>query len=94
MIEYTSGPINIENLDSTGIRIAGEGAFRYALRNAGWSEEKIDNSLRTHFYSVVKEIQEKLIANMGPEDIAFESDYVKRFVQGYYAAVHYMNSPE
>jgi hypothetical protein len=51
--ETVLGQIDLEN-DSEQVRNykAGVGAIRYALRNAGWSEIQISNSLRTHFESV------------------------------------------
>ncbi|MFE0472696.1 hypothetical protein ACFW2V_13875 [Streptomyces sp. NPDC058947] len=48
-----SGPVDLQ-ADSQAVRDykAGRGALAYALRQTGWSEEQIHNSLRTHFESV------------------------------------------
>lgn len=39
---------------------AGAGAFVHALRQGGWSEEQIENSLRTHFEGIAAVLVEHL----------------------------------
>lgn len=48
---------------------AGVGAFVYALRNAGWSQEQIVNSLDTLFDSTAEVLAEHLVIT-GRDDIA------------------------
>jgi hypothetical protein len=49
----TKGPIDFKSdSEEIGNHKAGHGAFVYALRSAGWSEEQIENSLRTYFEGI------------------------------------------
>lgn len=43
---------------------AGAGAFQDALKHAGWSEEQIENGLRTHFESIAAVLVEHLHAEV------------------------------
>lgn len=49
-----TGKIDMEN-DPACVRFykAGRGALAYGLRQAGWTEERITNGLRTHFEAAV-----------------------------------------
>jgi hypothetical protein len=44
-----TGPIREEDSDAVKAYKAGTGALSHALKVAGWTEEQIANSLRTHF---------------------------------------------
>lgn len=61
--DYTTvtGLIDREK-DPEAVRMykAGAGAFVYALRNAGWSEEQITNGLRSHFEATAAVLAEHL----------------------------------
>jgi hypothetical protein len=49
-------PIDRDEPEAVQLRKAGEGAFWYALRNAGWSDVQIHNSLQTYRESVAHEL--------------------------------------
>jgi hypothetical protein len=53
-------------MDAKTLREAGEGALRYALGNAGWSEEQVTNGLATYRDSVAYELAE-LIRDACPD---------------------------
>ncbi|MGW6566477.1 hypothetical protein [Streptomyces sp. NPDC054975] len=44
------------------LREAAEGAFRYALRNGGWTNVQIENGLQTYQDSVAHEMAERIRA--------------------------------
>jgi hypothetical protein len=60
--ETITGRIDLTNdTEEVGNHKAGHGAFVYALRNSGWTEEQIDNSLRTYFEGIAAVLSAHLL---------------------------------
>lgn len=60
--DNVTGPIHPQG-DSEAVQgyKAGAGAFRYALKRAGWSDEQIDNGLQSHFESIALVLSEHIL---------------------------------
>jgi hypothetical protein len=50
--------IECDEPETAQLRKAGEGAFWYALRRAGWTDEQIHNGLRSHNAGLLDEAAE------------------------------------
>ncbi|MFD0358403.1 hypothetical protein ACFVHW_32425 [Streptomyces sp. NPDC127110] len=63
-------PIDPSEPRAVQLRKAGEGALWYGLRMAGWSDEKISNSLATYRLSVARELAEQIRGSDRPRNEA------------------------
>jgi hypothetical protein len=61
-VSFAPEPIDRSEPETTQARKAGEGAFWYALRNAGWTDEQTFNSLNTYRGMIAAELAEKIRA--------------------------------
>lgn len=85
-MSFAPEPIDSSEPETTQARKAGEGAFWYALRNAGWTAEQIYNGLNTYRGMIAAElaqqIRETSRTNYGQVSAAYGHDYARGWASG------------